>query len=304
MRNGVSVLAAVGFAAAAVFADPVSVPFPPALDKLPLVEGSGRTSVDLRKGVTYHQRHFANYTGDGPLAVYVLAIDWTKVGDGFTLAVVPGRNGNRSRPSDLANGTNAIAAVNGVFHKMTDPYLAYYSRKIDGVESPCSNPGGDGCIAFNRGEMPYIGKFTKEVYGRYDNVLSADGMPRYDERERRMTPAERRKRRAPRTMAANITSNKVTIIVVADGRQSASTGLTYGEDRLFLEAWGADQLTHMDGGGSSVMVLKNAVTPGAEPHVRKGACAIMSVPSDGLPIHSTERRVSESLMLLDGSGNN
>lgn len=273
-------------------------PLPEALAKLPVVKGTKRVAKELKPGVTYHQVHFENFTGDGPLAAYFLVIDWTKVDKDFTLAVVPGKDGNRSRPSDLANETKgAFAAVNGVFHQMTDPYVAFYARKIDGVVSKSKHEGGDGCFAFNRGEMPYIGRFTKEAFAKYANVISADGMPGYNKKEATMTPAERQKCRAPRTNAGNVSSNKVTVIVVADGRQKRSTGLTYSESRRLLEMWGCDLLTNLDGGGSSVMAVKAAV--GAKPTMTNGKFKIMNVPSDGLPIMSVERRVSESLMLLD-----
>lgn len=293
MKKLIVVVAA--FACAhAVFA---MTPLPEALAKMPVVKGTKRVCTELRPGVTYHQVHFANFTGDGPLAAYFLVIDWNKVGKDFTLAVVPGKDGNRSRPSDLAKATNAIAAVNGVFHQMSDPYLAFYARKIGGVVSKSKHAGGDGCFAFNCGEMPYVGKFTKEVFAKYDNVISADGMPPANPKEATMTPAERQKLRAPRTNAGNVSTNRITVIAVEDGRQERSTGLTYGEARKMLEMWGCDQMTNLDGGGSSVMVLKDAA--GVKPAQKNGKCQIMNVPSDGSPLKPTERRVAESLMLLD-----
>ena len=276
-------------------------PLPDTLSAQPVVDGTVRVARELRPGVTYHEVHFANWTGDGPLAAHFLVVDWKSVDAAFTFAVVPGKDGNRSRPSDLAKGTNAIAAVNGVFHRMTDPYLAFYARKIAGVVSPSQHAGGDGCFAFNRGEMPYVGRFTKDVLAKYENVLSADGMPRANPKEAQMTKAKRQKLRAPRTFVGNVTSNRLTVLVVVDGRQGRSTGLTYTENRRLLEAWGCDQMTNLDGGGSSVMILKD-VAPDLKGRTANGPCRIMNVPSDGLPLMSVERRVSESLMLLDGVG--
>ena len=273
-------------------------PLPEALAKMPLVKGSEKIVRELKPGVTYHQVHFENFTGDGPLAAYFLVIDWTKVDKDFTLAVIPGKDGRRSRPTDLANATKgAFAAVNGAFFEMRDPYLPFYVRKVDGVISKSKYASGDGCFAFNRGQMPYIGQFSKEALAKYDNVLSADGMPGYDKREATMEPAKRQRYRAPRTNAGNISSNKVTVIVVADGRQGRSTGLTYSEARKLLEMWGCDQMTNLDGGGSSVMALADDV--GAKPTMTNGRFKIMNMPSDGLPIGIVERRVAESLMLLD-----
>lgn len=273
-------------------------PLPEKLAKMPYVDKSPRIAKEIKPGVTYHAVHFANYTGDGPLALHFLVIDWNRVDKKFSLAVIPGKDGNRSRPSDLANDQkNAIAAVNGVFHQMTDPYVAFYARKIDGVVSKSKHEGGDGCLAFNRGEMPYVGRFTKDALAKYETLISADGMPGVDPKEATMPPAERQKRRAPRTFVGNVTTNRLTVIGVADGRQSRSTGLTYGEVRTLLETWGCDALTNLDGGGSSVMILKGVA--GVKGTSKNGKCQIMNLPSDGLPVTSRERRVSESLMLLD-----
>ena len=293
--NVLGLVSACAFLAASAFA---VTPLPDALAKLPVVEGSERIAKELRPGVTYHQVHFANFTGDGPLAAYFLVIDWTKVDKSFTLAVVPGKDGNRSRPTDLANATKgAFAAVNGVYFEMRDPYLPFYVRKIDGVISKSKHAGGDGCLAFNRGEMPYIGRYKKEILAKYDTVISADGMPGIDPKEAKMSRADRQRRRAPRTNVGNISSNKVTVIVVADGRQRRSTGLSYSDARRLLGMWGCDQMTNLDGGGSSVMALRDPV--GAKPTLENGEFKIMNVPSDGLPFGSVERRVAESLMLLD-----
>jgi len=273
-------------------------PLPSSIAKLSPAKGATPVVREIRPGVTYHALEVMDFPEKGrPLALHFLVIDWTKVDKAFTLAVVPGRNGNRSRPSDLANGTNAIAAVNGVFHEMTDPYVPYYVRKIDGIVSKSKHEGGDGCFAFNRGEMPYIGPFRKDALAKYANVISADGMPDPDPSEAELPPEKRQARRAPRTFAGNVTAKRMTVIAVADGRQSRSVGLSYNETRKVLEAWGCDQMTHLDGGGSSVMILKGV--DGVKGRSSNGACQIMNVPSDGLPLVSLERRVSESLMLLD-----
>jgi len=294
MNNRLFSILCLGFSLCC-FAAPT--PLPDSIAAIPLVKGAKPVAMEIRPGVTYHSLNLAGFTDDGPLSIHFLVIDWPKVDRKFTLAVIPGKDGNRSRPSDLAKGTNAIAAVNGVFHEMKDPYLAFYSRKIDGVLSPCKHSGGDGCFAFNRGEMPYIGHFTKEVLAKYDNVLSADGVPKPNPKESELPKERRQKMRAPRTFAGNVTAQKLTIIAVADGRQARSVGLSYTETRRILEMWGCDQLTHLDGGGSSVMILKDV--EGVRAKAKNGPCLIMNVPSDGYPISSIERRVSESLMLLD-----
>lgn len=81
--------------------------------------------------------------------------------------------------------------------------------------------------------------------------------------------------RAPRT-AIGVTKSGHLLLVVVDGRQAASKGLTLVELASFMQELGADEAMNFDGGGSSEMVVKGSV---------------MNNPSDG-----QERLVGDALV--------
>ncbi len=266
-------------------------PLPPELAAKELISSSSQT---LAPGVTYVQAHFKNLFGDGPERTFFVLLDWKTCGTNVTLAIV--RNPERrEKPSTLAAQTKALAAVNGTYHSMTDPSQPYFELKVDGKLIPSQLKGGDGTLAFNRGEMPYMGTFKKELLEKYDNVMSGDGVPGLGEPfpdYSDQSPEGKKKRaacRAPRTFAGNDLTNRVTVIGVVDGRQRESIGVNYVEARKLLELWGCDPeaLVSLDGGGSSVMVTREG-----EGH------KVRNVPSDGYPLLSRERRVAESLQIL------
>ena len=252
----------------------------------------------LAPGVTYVSAHFDDLLGDGPVATHWLVIEWDKCANAISLNIA--RNpARRERPTVLAEANGAIACVNGTYHSMSDPSTPHFQLKVRGELIPSKSTGGDGTLAFNAGEMPYIGRFSKELLEKYENVISGDGvpgrgkpLPDYTDK----SPEASKKRaagRAPRTFAGNNITNHVTIIGVADGRQPRhSIGVNYVELRHLLECWGCDPgaLVSLDGGGSTVMAIRE-----------NGKMRIQNIPSDGAPLKPTERRVAESIQVI-GSG--
>lgn len=83
--------------------------------------------------------------------------------------------------------------------------------------------------------------------------------------------------RAPRT-AVGITADKRILLVVVDGRQTNSIGMTLLELALFMQELGAVDAMNLDGGGSSTMVIQDKV---------------VNRPSDG-----RERRVGNALAIV------
>lgn len=271
----------------------------PAQFRLPdIFKGSGMSKESkvetIAKGVRFVETHFRDFSGDGPLSAYWLVIRWDEAQGGVSLNIA--RNPKRrERPTALGSANNALATVNGAYHLQEDPSTPFYQLKVDGKLIPSLHPdSGDGTMAFNRGEMPYIGRFGKELLEKYDNVISADGIPmakgRTDCSDRSPEAVKRRKSmRAPRTFAGNIISNRTTVIGVADGRMRQSTGLDYREIRYLLEGWGCEPhaMMALDGGGSSVMAVRNG-----------DRLEIRNRPSDAFPL-ILERRVAEALQIVD-----
>lgn len=247
-------------------------------------------------GVTYYAAHFKDLLGDGPEATHWLVIEWEKCGKDISLNI--SRNPERREcPSELANAVKAIACVNGTYHSTTDPSLPEMQLKVRGEMIPSKSTGGDGTMAFNKGEMPYIGHFNPELLTTYENVISGDGVPGLgqplpDYKDKSPAACQAREScRAPRTFAGNNLTNKWTVIGICDGRQPGhSIGVSYVELRYLLEQWGCDPkaLVSFDGGGSTMMGIKKG-----------GKVDVVNRPSDGAPKHNTERRVAESIQIID-----
>ena len=94
-------------------------------------------------------------------------------------------------------------------------------------------------------------------------------------------PADIAVGRAPRT-AVGISKTGQIMLVVVDGRQWNSIGLTLQELAEFMQSMGAQDAMNFDGGGSSELVLKND---------------IMNTPSDG-----RERPVASALAVFRTEG--
>ena len=249
----------------------------------------------LAPGIEYRY-HYFEHLYDGPVAINFLIIDWNRTATNIHLGVVfSGRR--RECPSRMADENRALAAVNGGYHTTVDPSVPFYQLKIAGRLIPSKRSGGAYSIAFSKGCVPYIGPFNTNILARYDTVLSGDGVAKDGKccikpLASESTPAERQKRRAPRTMVGQIT-NQVTILAVADGRTKESLGLSLYEIGDLMVKLGCRSVINLDGGGSSVMYLGD--TEG-------GVGGVVSHPSDNGRFDAKgERRVCDSLMILDGT---
>lgn len=90
----------------------------------------------------------------------------------------------------------------------------------------------------------------------------------------------------PRT-AVGITADNDVLLVVADGRSTASAGLTLTDLGAYMKELGAVTAMNLDGGGSSTMVVKDKTTD---------VMTVENVPSDG-----SERPCGNSLLVVDTS---
>ena len=86
--------------------------------------------------------------------------------------------------------------------------------------------------------------------------------------------------RAPRT-AIGVTNDGHILLVVIDGRQTASVGMSLLELALFMQELGAVNAMNLDGGGSSEMVINDKV---------------VNIPSDG-----RERKVGNALAVISAT---
>ena len=94
---------------------------------------------------------------------------------------------------------------------------------------------------------------------------------------------------APRTAVGYSADGKEMYLVVVDGRQASSRGMTLFEMGELMKEFGAYQALNLDGGGSSAIVAR---TPGEE------QVEIKNNPSDG-----TERAVPNGIGIFTAEGN-
>lgn len=263
-------------------------PFPQEILNFKALEDSG--GVVLKPGVTHRRFHLENPFGDGPLRVNYLIIDWKHVSKTFTMEL--GYSGaRRRRPSSMLDErSDVFAVVNGGYHKLEDPSTPWNSTKNGGKLTPGVNPGGDTALAFNRHGMPIITKYTQEILDQYDNCLSCDGNNERDMSRRNADPAARRKSFAPRSFVGQNT-NGVTVVCVVDGRAGDSSGIAFVEQWELARPFGVQRIVNLDGGGSSVMAIRDA----------DGNPKIMNHPSDGRTAMTpgSERRVCDYIMFID-----
>jgi len=91
-------------------------------------------------------------------------------------------------------------------------------------------------------------------------------------------PADITSGRAPRT-AVGTTKDGHILLLVVDGRQQLSTGMTLLELAQFIQEWGAVDAMNLDGGGSSEMVINGmAVNKPSDGRERSVGDALMIVP--------------------------
>jgi len=165
--------------------------------------------------------------------------------------------------SDFARSENAVAAVNGGFWSVwqrptgvtagggalwdggePDPEFGHFGITRDGravVRAP-----GEG------EDERSLARLSEAVSGR--PLLVADGEVALESLD--TFPGSNQ--RQPRTAAGVSRDGKTVILVVVDGRQSHSRGLTLYQLARVLVELGADRGINLDGGGSSAMYVERA----------------------------------------------
>ena len=132
------------------------------------------------------------------------------------------------------------------------------------------------------GDIIQINESINEVWNKIDNIVGVGPMliknnSIYISSKQEQFGSDVAGGKAPRT-AIGLTKDNHILLVVVDGRQSHSAGMTLLELALFMQENGAVQALNFDGGGSSEMVINNN---------------IINKPSDG-----KERKVTTALAIV------
>ena len=152
------------------------------------------------------------------------------------------------------------------------------------------------------GSAVAIRDLTTNEFAHVDNFISGatwltDGKPRGA-----MSAKPDRGPLAPRTFVG-ARNGEFLVVMTSDGRQpGVSDGLDYAEGAELLRQFGCEDGFFLDGGGSTVMAiredalkgLKGNLNPAAHPSESADGYIIMNRPSDG-----NERAVLDHLMFID-----
>lgn len=248
---------------------------------------------ELYDGFYYGEETIQN-SANSAVNTFVTKVDHTE----STLAIVTGvpdnktplEAGKRQTVSAQANaaraaGQNVLGAVNADFFYIND------DSKIQ-PEGVCIKNGqkltdykaGTYFFGIKNDGTPVIGDVAvfNSVSGELKEAVGGRHMLVQNGEVQTITDNDAH----PRT-AVGITADNDVLLVVADGRSTASVGLTLNDLGAYMKELGAVTAMNLDGGGSSTMVVKDRTTD---------VMTVENVPSDG-----SERPCGNSLLVVDTS---
>ena len=219
--------------------------------------------------------YFEVRASDHPRAVHLLRVVLDRCDQGFRVLKAPaqeGAAGGRSRTTELAalGGRGILAAVNGDFftaeglplgtevvggkvhHVAPRPTFAWHPGGAPWMG--VAEPDGDSALVLGWRVPGSRAQEATEALGGFPLLLR--GGSRVGDLEVTERPAFAAARH-PRTALGYDPDRNLLWVVVVDGRQpSYSEGLTLPEVADLMKALGVEEALNLDGGGSSVMVLR------------------------------------------------
>ena len=258
---------------------------------------------ELRPGVGYRWLKLAGWR-EKTNEVHAVRIDLARAKVRPYIYERAGRVVPFGRPSVAAKEKNALFTVNGGFFAWKNP-VPCGTHKCGGRTWHGDFGAGRrfGLSFRNDGSEVAIRDLTTNEFAHVDNFISGatwltDGKPRGA-----MSAKPDRGPLAPRTFVG-ARNGEFLVVMTSDGRQpGVSDGLDYAEGAELLRQFGCEDGFFLDGGGSTVMAiredalkgLKGNLNPAAHPSESAKGYIIMNRPSDG-----NERAVLDHLMFIDG----
>lgn len=242
---------------------PRELPDPLSSDLVQMVDPEVQRQFRVSPGVWYRYL----WSGDRGWAIHVLEVDLGRCDLAVRVLPAgdppPGADG-RERVSDLAGRIpGAIAAVNADFFTPEGRPLGW-----EVVEGTVLSRGRRGAVAWSPSRGIWIGSpsgVERDVWLRPgthavggDPILLLDGdvVGDLDVESRPSFAAARH----PRTALGYRHGDRRTWLVVVDGRQEGySEGMTLPSLARLMAGLGAEDALNLDGGGSSVMVMRREV---------------------------------------------
>lgn len=169
----------------------------------------------------------------------------------------------RGMPADIAG----LAMASGRLVSPSDP--RYASIYVDAGGRPAFSA---------RGEAPESRPSLREAAAGFAPLLSGGTLV-----EDRREPYE------PRTAVGLDAAGRLVFVVAEGRRKGGSEGLTLGELAVFMKELGCVDALNLDGGGSSVLVIRRPT----------GGYAAVSRPSDGFGPFRRRRPLPNALAVVD-----
>ena len=223
---------------------------------------------EICEGVTYLEQVYRD-DRNRPYRTYALFLDPNKVefitgtsGDGYDCALDPEKRQNTQQHMEAAvkNGKNVIAGINTNFFAINGDYSPGGIVIKDGVLIHGPENGGffgvtkDGRLVLENQNTYYssVADGTEFLHAVSGNpILLLDGM---------LTRSANAADVHPRS-AIGIMEDGTIILGVIDGRQeNHSNGASLARTALWMRSLGAVNAMNFDGGGSSNLIIRDAVT--------------------------------------------
>lgn len=221
----------------------------------------------IADGVTLRQCHFANkelFNANEYVSVLV-------IGPRKALDVAEATPGGLEKTTAIAERENAVAAVNGSFFFMSEPYGPTTYVRIDGRVCGVDRaklPGVlrdkfmDGCIVINGKKARVMKAGDRNVYWEdglnAEDVLTSGPMLLEKGGYSIVEDTKFNSKRHPRT-AVGIRKDGTKVLVTVDGRNAASQGATIPEMQNIMLWLGCIDALNLDGGGSTTMVVRGNI---------------------------------------------
>jgi len=239
------------------------------LEAVAYLDPDRMSSFQLEEGVVYRAIH----SGSRPWTVHLIEVDADRCELGFRV-VRAGPSEGRIEVSEMArrSAPGVIAAINGDFFTPEDLPLGVEVSQGE-IRGRASRP----VFAWKPGELPWVGpvewgsdslRLGSWAVSSDDPALGAQvvaGFPSLLERGRLVGDLEMEERpefaaeRHPRTAIGFDAERRRLWFVVLDGRrEGVSEGMSLPELAGLFRSLRASDAINLDGGGSSVMVIRGA----------------------------------------------
>lgn len=235
-------------------------------DSIAFAHGSWKEA-HITDGITLRQCHFAGKeVFNANEYVSVLIISPKKAVD-----VVESTPGKLEKTTAIAERNNAVAAVNGSFFFMSEPYGPTTYVRIDGKYVGVGDkalPGRirdkfeDGCLVVNGRRARVVKAASRDITWedgiKAEDLLSSGPMLLENGTFSIVEDSKFNSKRHPRT-AVGIRRDGSKVLVTVDGRTAASQGATIPEMQEIMHWLGCVDALNLDGGGSTAMVVNGVV---------------------------------------------